>query len=1027
MPAGTEFLLLGPLVVRADGSQVEVTAAKQRAILAALLLRANQAVPADDLAETLWGEDLPSAARAGVQNYVMRLRKALGPAGARIITEPGAYLIRVQPGDLDLHRFEDLLREARTAAQDGRWQVAADHVSAALALWRGEPLADVGSDLLRARAGPRLAELRLQALETRLDADLHLGRPGEVIAELRQLAAEHPLRERFHALLMLALYRDGRPGEALAAYQHARGLLVDELGAEPGPELRQLHQQILTADPALVQPASDPAGPTPARPAPRELPGDVAAFTGRAAELAELDRLLLGQADPPPGGRKPTAAVISAVSGTAGVGKTALAIHWAHHAAGKFPDGQLYVNLRGYDPDRPMAAADALAAFLRSLGVPGQDIPPDEAERASRYRSLLTGKRMLVVLDNAATVEQVRPLLPGTPGCGVVVTSRDSLAGLVARDGARRLDLDLLPLADAVALLRELIGTRADAQPDAAVKLAELCARLPLALRVAAELATTRADVPLADLAAELADEQQRLDLLQAGDDPRTAVRAVFAWSYQHLDPDPARTFRLAGLHPGADFEPYAVAALTGTSLEESRRTLEVLVRAHLLQAAGRNRYSMHDLLRAYARDRAAKLDGEDGMHVALTRLLDHYLQGAAAAMDILHPAERDRRPVIGMPVSPTAPKPDRATALTWLDTELGSFAAVTAHAAEHGWTLHATQIAGTLARYLDCGAWYAEAWSIHSHAQRAASQAGDRPAEARALNALGTVVFRLADYAAASEYFRQAADIFREKGDRASEGRTLQNLGMVHYGQGSYEAANDLLQRALALHRSIGDRSGQAVVLDSLGTVARHQGRFEVALSNHQQALALSREAGDPLHEATTLAGLGAVWERRNRHPQALHYYESALTLFRQVGDRANEARMLASIGSACLQQGRYQQATDHLTQALEFDRKSESKLGEIQDRICLGEVLLAVAQPGQAQAHYTAAAGLAALIGDKYEQARALNGLGRAFHATGDSGDARQQWHQALALFAELGTPEADEVRSQLSALDSDERVGA
>ena len=463
-----EFRLLGPLTVRSGTAIVQVPRGKQRAVLAALLLNANRVVPVEDLAETLWGSDPPPSARVTIQNYVMRLRKALGDTSeCPISTQPPGYLIRVDAGDLDVARFEARLTAARAAARDGSWDTAASEARAALALWRGEPLADVDSELLAQREVTRLAELRLQALEARIDADLHLGRNAEVIVELRHLAECHPLREHLRGLLMLACYRDGRQAEALAAYADARRVLVGELGAEPGTGLRELHQRILAADPALElpqveRPAADGAEPV----VPRQLPAAVRHFTGRALELA----LLTGWVDQA-GQERPGTVVISAIGGTAGVGKTALAVHWAHQVADRFPDGQLYVNLRGYDTDGPVPAADALAGFLRALGVPGQDIPADADERAARYRSLLAGRRILMVLDNAGSVDQVRPLLPATPGCAAVVTSRDSLAGLVARDGAYRLDLDLLPLPDAIGLLRALIGERATADPDAAAEL----------------------------------------------------------------------------------------------------------------------------------------------------------------------------------------------------------------------------------------------------------------------------------------------------------------------------------------------------------------------------------------------------------------------------------------------------------------------------------------------------------------------------------------------------------------------------
>ena len=638
-----EFCLLGSLIVRSGGTVVPVRQAKQRVLLAALLLDANRVVRVDALAEALWGAATPPSASTTVRNYVKRLRDALGEAGrARISSQPRGYSMQVSPGELDVRRFEVLLEAARQAARNGSWTGAGDQASAALMLWRGEALADIDSDLLRQQEVSRLAEMRLYADEIRFDAAVRLGRQAEVIGELRQRVAAYPLRERFHALLMLALYCDGRQAEALAAYQHAYRVLADELAAEPGTGLRELHQRILTGEPAFGAPepaaaaaqilngnpgarpspgpGADQVPPAPrqalgagAGAVPRQLPAAVGYFTGRDAELAALTGLL----DARPGA-PPSAMVISAIGGTAGVGKTALAVHWAHQVAHRFPDGQLYVNLRGYDPGQPVPAADALAAFLRSLGVPGQDIPPEADERAARYRSLLAGKQVLIVLDNAGSADQVRPLLPGAPTCTVLVTSRDALAGLVARDGAARLDLDLLPEEGAVALLRMLIGPRADAEPDAAAELADQCCRLPLALRVAAELAASRPAASLAGLTRELADLRTRLDLLGAGEDPRTQVRAVFSWSCRHLDADTARAFRLAGLHPGADLEPRAVAALTGMTAELAARALDALARANLIQAVGQDRYTMNSLLRAYALEQAVWHDEHEN-RAALT------------------------------------------------------------------------------------------------------------------------------------------------------------------------------------------------------------------------------------------------------------------------------------------------------------------------------------------------------------------------------------------------------------------------
>ncbi len=544
---------------------------------------------------------------------------------------------------------------------------------------------------------------------------------------------------------------------------------------------------------------------------PAQLPADVDLFTGRTQELAELDLLLTatpartGAADA--AGRGSTSVVISAVSGTAGVGKTALALRWAHRVRGEFPDGQLYMNLRGYDLDQPVSPADALARFLRALGMAGADVPPEVDERAAAYRSLLDGRRMLVVLDNAASVEQIRPLLPGTPSALVVVTSRDSLAGLVARDGARRLDLDLFPPLDAVALLGALIEERVAAEPDAAAALAGQCARLPLALRIAAELAATRPATPLAALVAELVDQQRRLELLDAGGDPRTAIRAVFSWSYQHLPAEAARAFRLLGLHPGPDLDPYAAAALIDTSVEQAQHLLDLLARAHLVQPASLGRYGMHDLLRAFATHIDTGEDSEQERRATLTRLFDHYLATAGASMYTLYPHEQHRRPRIGPPVTPTPPVTDPAAARAWLDAERVTLTAVCAHTEARGWPGHTTGLASTLFRYLEVGGHYPDAVAIHTHARHAARDSGDLAGEAHALTNLGVVCWRQDRYPQAAEHHQHALALFREIGHRAGEADALDNLGLVHRGQGHHGQAVEHHQQALTLTREIGDR----------------------------------------------------------------------------------------------------------------------------------------------------------------------------------------------------------------------------
>jgi len=1008
-----EFGLLGPLTVRRGGVEAPVPPGKQRVVLAALLLNANRLVGLDELAEALWGPRPPASARATMQNYVMRLRKSLGDS--RIATRPGGYLISVDPGELDVSRFETLLGSARAAGRDGLWEQAADQAETALALWRGEPLADVDSDLLALRERPRLAELRLQALESRIDADLHLGHAGEVVGELRHLASAHPLREHFHGLLMQALYRDGRQGEALAAYQDARRVLIDELGTEPGADLRELHQRILTADSALETPeAARPA--VGGRPSvvPRELPRGIRDFTGREAELVALSGLL----DPEAGENAPPTVVISAIGGTAGVGKTALAVHWAHQMADRFPDGQLYVNLRGYDPGQPMPATDALAGFLRALGVPGPDIPAEEDERAARYRSLLAGQRILVMLDNAGDAQQVRPLLPGTPGCAVVVTSRDALAGLIVRDGATRLDLDLLPVADAVSLLQALIGGRVDAEPEAAAALAARCCQLPLALRVTAELAAARPHTPLAELAAELAGQQQRLDALDVGGDPRTAVRAVFSWSYRHLDPEAARAFRLAGLHPGADLEPCAVAALTASTAAQGRRLLEVLARAHLVQPTGPGRYGMHDLLRAYAAEQACAVDTEEQRHAALTSLFDYYLVAAAGAMDALHPAEKHRRPRPPAPVRPVPPPPAPAAARDWLDAERASLVAVTAHAAGHGWPGRAVTLAGILSRYLRVDGHSPDAQAVFADALQAARQTGDPAGQAQALRDLGVVDTWQDHHPQAVGKFRSALELYRQIGDRSGQAQTLHDLGIVAWRQGRAQEAIGHYQQALALSREIGDRLGEGRALINLGNIATRQGHHEHAAGHYRESLAIFREIGDRNAEAIALDNLGELLCREGRYRQAEDHLGPALAIFRELGNRHGEADVLQNLGYASRGQARFQEAAGFCRQALAIFGELGDRSGEAEALNSLGEAVSGTGVPGQARAHHHDALTLARQIGARFEEARAHRGLASTYDATGDHGRARRHWQQALTLYTELGASEAGQVRARLTA---------
>jgi tetratricopeptide (TPR) repeat protein len=759
-----------------------------------------------------------------------------------------------------------------------------------------------------------------------------------------------------------------------------------------------------------ARPAGLPEGSVPQAAVPRQLPAVVARFAGRASELAALTGILNQSA-------AEATLMISAVAGTAGVGKTALAVRWAHQVADRFPDGQLYVDLRGYDPDQPVTAASALARFLRDLGIQGPGIPAGQDELAARYRSLLAGRRMLVLLDNAGSEEQVRPLLPAAAGCAVVVTSRDALTGLVARDGARRVDLDLLPVADATALLHALLGARAAAHLAETEALAELSCRLPLALRITAELAAARPAAPMAELVAELADRQRRLDLLAAGSDSRTAVRAVFSWSLRHLDSAAARLFRLAGLHPGPDLDLFAAAALAGCAPEQAGLMLGQLARAHLIQPVAPDRYGLHDLLRAYAREVAAAEDGPDGQRAALTRLFDYYLRAAAVAMHTLFPA--DRRPRIPAPVSPAPPLADPAAALAWLDAERASLIAITAYAADHGWPGHATRLAATVNRYLDGGGYYPEAIAIHGCGRRAARQAGDTAAEAEALNALGVAYLAQGVLARGQDHLRQALGLWGEVGDQTGEARAHLNLAVAEDQLGRGQQAVSHLRRALALYRETGDLTGEVRALNNLAVAELRQGRYPQATSHLEQALTLLIETGDRTGEAYALHNLGDIELRQGRYPQATSHLEQAMALFRETGDRPREAGTLSLLGDVELRLGRCQQAVSYLRRALALQRQTGHRAGEAEALNGLGEALLAAGRPLEARRRHTMAVAVASRAGDKYQQARGHHGLGNACQAAGAPGPARHHWQRALALFAGLNAPEADQLRALLGGL--------
>jgi tetratricopeptide (TPR) repeat protein len=740
-----------------------------------------------------------------------------------------------------------------------------------------------------------------------------------------------------------------------------------------------------------------------------QLPEDLAGFTGRTTELERLVHAFHhGRQD---GG----AVVISAIEGMPGVGKTQLAIHAGHLLAGEERfDRVLFVNLRGFHPDPaqpPSDPAAVLDGFLRLLGVPGQQVPHELPARATTYRGLLAGTRTLVVLDNAATADQVRPLLPHTPGCLVLVTSR---CGLTDLHCATHLVVDVFTRDEA----REFLTRAAPEVPvgddsGAAARIAASCGYLPLALGLVAGHMRAKPGWTLTDHADRL-DERLRDRRLD------TEVELALDLSYQHLPAGQQRLLRLAALHPGQDLDAYAAAALADTDLPTARAHLHHLCGDHLLQPGTPGRYIFHDLIRAYAAGRAGDEDSAPQRRAALTRLFDCYLATAAAAVNTLHPAEAHRRPGIPQPATPTPALTDPDAARVWLDTERPALVAVAAHTAIHGWPTHTIRLSAILFRYLD-GGHHTDALTIHGHAHHAARHTDDPIAQAHARTALGLAHWRLGRHGPATDQLQQALHLFQQAGDQTGQARALGNLGNLEAQSGRYRMATDHHAQALALFRQSGDPAGEARALNNLGTVEERLGRYRTAAEHIEQALALFRQAGDPAGEARALNNLGDIEVRSSRYRPAGNHLQHALTLYRQLGNRDGEASTLDSLGILHTHLGQPDQATKYHQQALTILRETGYRDTEAWALNGLGEAAHTAGRPTEALAHHTSAHTVAADIGDHHQQARAHAGLARAHHTLGDPLLARQHYQHALSLYTDLGVPEADQVRAHVAALDN------
>jgi DNA-binding SARP family transcriptional activator len=891
--------LLGPVCGWIGQRPINLGVRKQRFVLAVLALEVNALVPTSRLVDLIWPDGPPASGRAMIHTFISGLRAVLDNTNAAetvgLLRQSAGYELRCDPMLVDAHRFLDLTATARTSQDDEQRVVALEE---ALGLWQGPALSGVTSDELRSRLCDHLDQARLTAAEERVEAMLRLGRHDGLVDQLTVLVAEHPNRQRLTGQLMLALSRIGRTADALHVYEKARRWLADELGIDPDTDLQQLHTTILRGEPAgATAPAATETSATSKAPAavPRQLPAPVHQFIGRVAEQDELDRL--ADAAVRGGGT----VVISAVGGTAGVGKTALAVHWAHRVADTFPDGQLYVNLRGFGPaGAPTEPATAVRGFLDALGVASQRIPAGLDAQAALYRSLLADRRMLVVLDNARDTAQVRPLLPGASSCLVLVTSRNRLTGLVAAEGAYPITLDVLTPDETHELLARRLGAgRTAAEPDATKEISTACARLPLALAIVAARAGSDRHLPLAALAAELRAADPRLDTLTT-DDPHTDVRAVFSWSYQALTPEASRLFRHLGLHPGPDLPAPAAASLTGLPLVRVRPLLAELTSAHLLAEPSPGRYTLHDLLRAYASEQGLRIDDDGQRRAATRRMLDFYLQTAHTAARLLNPT-RDPIPVIAPHAGVTPERPaDHERALEWFAAEHANLLAVVDHAAATEFHTHTWQLAWALANFLGRrGHWHD--WAVTQRAAvAAAGQLNDPRIQAQAHTNLARAYTRLNRIDDAQTELRHALDLTVRAGDLAGQAHTRYTLANVCAGDGrQFEALTHSIQ-AMDLYQAAGHRRGRALALNAIGWCHALLGDHRHALTACQQALALFQELDDRLGEAHTWDSLGYAHHHLAHHAQAITSYQHALNLLRDLGDRYEQADTLAHLGDA-------------------------------------------------------------------------------------------------------------------------------
>jgi DNA-binding SARP family transcriptional activator/tetratricopeptide (TPR) repeat protein len=1039
-----EFRALGPIELWSDGQRQDLGPARVRSILAMLLLAPRTVVPVETLIDRLWGTRPPPKARESLSVYIARLRASLRQAvgdQVQLVGRARGYVLEVDPETVDVHQFRRLRRQADALAASGDHDHAADLLLEADGLWRGQALAGIGGDWA-ARMRDSLEEERRAAIVERVGCELELGRHADLVGELRQLLAQYPLDETLVAHQMTALYRSGRPTDALSLYRETRSRLVDEQGTEPGPMLSELHQRILGRDPDL---AAGPSGQRPAGMAPPDtLPPDTAEFVGRDEELA----LLTAEHGSTP--------QIVVIAGMPGVGKTALAIRAARQACEQYPDGTLYLNLHSHDPgSAALDPAEALDRLLQMLSVPAAQIPDTIGERAALWRADLSRRRAVVILDDAAGHDQIRPLLPVTGRCLILITTRRRLPD---SGNARTLTLDVLSVDEAVTLFRQTAGGGRAGDADQVAAAVGLCGRLPLAIQLAAGRIARDAPPSLDGLIEELSQSPARLGGTGAAS---PEVIAAFDLSYGALEPDHQRFFRRLGISPCACLSLPAAAALGGCTLAEAEKAVATLLDGHLLAQTPDGQFRFHDLIRGYAAVRAARDDPEAEQRQAVGRLLDYYLQTADRADQVLHPF-RHRTPV---PVThPPAAGPalgTREDAAGWLDSEWRNILEAARYAGRREWKQKCADLIHVLADFVEIKAYWDEAIAAHAVALQACRDLEDAPRIAQASLALAAVRQQTGRHEAALPLAEEAAAIYRSLGDRRGEAESLDQIGLAYqrttrsrealahfreaqilYGAvgdqrgvantlshsgiacwhlGRYGEADAQLREALTLYRDVGDRRGEGKALNNLGRILLYNGRHREALDAYQECLRIFGEIGGPQNEAIVYQNIGSAHHYKGSYEEGLAACRKALAIYRQIGDLPDEADVLNDIGIIYQSAECYDEALIHHQKA----REIAEEIGNLSQQLIalrwIADIYRGSGRYGEALDHYHAALRLAREIGDPYEEGKILEGIAESTLSTQRQPfAARIFYRQALDIFERLGVPEAESARIRIETID-------